>query len=1687
MKKIFALLISFTLTLGHLSFISSASYDDTNCLSLSRFTGDFVELVNNDNIMLSGEANKYYSFGNASNEDTDDKAENDDSALRLIVKSTQKLNELDSIGYVYGYNNLHIIQFDNKTSVEKAYDYYSQLSCVEYVEYDSILSEAVIDDGVVVESAADFPTSVQSNIFGYTSAKETSDGNPIDIAVIDSGVQYDHEFLMGRVIDSGFNSVDNSGTSYDDRGHGTHVAGIIVANTLSNVTVHSYKVLAANGEGSATQVALGIDAAVEDNVDIINLSMHMMGTNQTLYDAVLRAYNAGICVIVSAGNSSMDIGSTKVSPGSFDEVISVMSCSNARKISSFSNYGTPCDFAAPGENILSTYLNNTYKISSGTSMAAPFICAATAYLLAADNSLSPDDIVTKLGESIKWCTGTIRGKCVYPATGKNMTGKTTTPVFSVDACDFVGSMYLELSSEANADIFYSINEDDTYKEYTSPILLTETSTVSAFALVDGKNISASKSVKYSEIDASENEFVLDDNESLIAYNGSKTDVIVPSFIDGLRVLSVSESAFSGKIGISSVTFGNSLLIIGENSFVGCDNLTSVTAPKCTIIGASAFKNCDKLSNFSSSALENIGDEAFYGCGALSSFSNTQNILNIGIGSFENTGALKSLSFPKIISIGSAAFKNSSITSIGISNAQEIGDYAFYNCDGISSAVLTMATTIGKGAFENCDNLSTVSASSVIIIPEACFKNCTLLSSTSLNNAKIVSAYAFENCNKISSFDFNSIKTIKEYAFKNTTISTISANSLTEMEPYAFGGCLNLSTVTLNNLKSVDISSFSGASNILRFNFNNATELIVPEGGINAICPDVYSFVAPKLINLPDDIFNGCKDLTTITLTELKTVGKNAFKGTNFTEITFPQLTSADDGAFSDMVNLQTISLPRITSVTASMFENDIAIKTVNLGCSVYPEDFYIKDIFPNITKFSSDGIRRIHPRMFMDCEKLSAVYIDEVGSIGDEAFKNCALNEINLSVDSIDGVDVFDGNPLTNVVLSNLKEITCDFFGSAKNTIRKLISYDTISVESVDFRHFSHLEHFAMYKLTIVPTDFVSGIPTLKQVTFSGVKTVEAGAFADCTSLETVYLASAESIGADAFENCVALKTFSNNKIKKLDTSIFDDCSNLEDLELSGLEYFPELDDGTSFFATLKKLRRFETGSFEEIPANAFVGCEALASVYFGDVSSIGSHAFFNCSSLTSVYFDSIKTIGNYSFYNTSLVNYEFPDLQSIGEYAFYNTDIVEFDVYIKSIGKGAFAECKSLEYIYIHGLKSIPDYAFYNNTSLIDANFGYVSNIGKRAFKNCDQLSTIYLGSDVVIALADEAFYGCSNMKTNYTIKFSGIGSYALYGCKIPIRSEAPELIKISENAFEGYPMDLLILENVEEIYDVPEGADVLIGTDVTKGALPDDTTATIYSPKGSLVSQYCISNGVNYKEFNETNPIITNTGKTISAHGDKLTFDALGFNLEFDWYACNKEDMSDSVLMESGVKYYTPFTTNTLGTERDFKYYYCIATSTENGNVVEIRSNLVRNTYTFVYSLNNKNELWDDAETNVGYIYSQEKDIDDFYNNMYFEEGACEFVPSLVANDTQLYGTGASVNVCVDGEKRHAYTLILGGDINGDGYVDVLDCSIAASAASGKTSITDENQLLAAELYDGYSGVSVADYQAIVNKAVS
>ncbi|WP_047982206.1 S8 family peptidase [Ornithinibacillus contaminans] len=266
--------------------------------------------------------------------------------------------------------------------VEKVITALNNNPTIDYAEPNYILSAAWSPNDTY------FSPSYQYGLFNTDAdlAWDVAKGSASqEIAVLDTGVDYTHPDLDGKVI-RGYDFVQNDNTPLDQNGHGTHVAGIAAAETNNgtgiagmapNTKILAVRVLDASGNGSLADIADGITYAADSGAEVINLSLGCNCATQTLENAVNYAWNRGAVVVAAAGNDGV---STTFEPASYANVIAVGAVGSNNRKASFSNWGTWVDVMAPGVDIASTYPSNRYVYMSGTSMASPFVAGQAALL-----------------------------------------------------------------------------------------------------------------------------------------------------------------------------------------------------------------------------------------------------------------------------------------------------------------------------------------------------------------------------------------------------------------------------------------------------------------------------------------------------------------------------------------------------------------------------------------------------------------------------------------------------------------------------------------------------------------------------------------------------------------------------------------------------------------------------------------------------------------------------------------------------------------------------------------------------------------------------------------------------------------------------------------------------------------------------------------------------------------------------------------------------------------------------------------------------------------------------------------------------------------------------------------------------------------------------------------------------------
>lgn len=253
----------------------------------------------------------------------------------------------------------------------------------------------------------------------YLDHSQSKDMEAAIVAVIDSGSEIEHPgikpFLDQNPKESldeldndlngltddifGYDFVQDESRPQDKHGHGSHVSGIILAQSSKDeskqdeygIRLMSLRAIDQSGKSNSIDLSRAIEHAIRQKADVINCSWGGGRPTVALEQAFKKAQDSGAIIITSAGNDATDNDRYPVFPAAFDGVISVGAINQKGQLSDFSNWGTQSvDVLAPGEEIWSTYLDQSWAYMSGTSMAAPMVTHLAGLLVSTLKTKRPD-------------------------------------------------------------------------------------------------------------------------------------------------------------------------------------------------------------------------------------------------------------------------------------------------------------------------------------------------------------------------------------------------------------------------------------------------------------------------------------------------------------------------------------------------------------------------------------------------------------------------------------------------------------------------------------------------------------------------------------------------------------------------------------------------------------------------------------------------------------------------------------------------------------------------------------------------------------------------------------------------------------------------------------------------------------------------------------------------------------------------------------------------------------------------------------------------------------------------------------------------------------------------------------------------------------------------------------------------
>ena len=240
----------------------------------------------------------------------------------------------------------------------------------------------------------DQPRLPLSNSYAYANT-----GAGVNVFIFDTGIRISHSDFGGRA-KSAYTAISDGNGTNDCNGHGTHVAGTVGSSRFGvakGATLHAVRVLGCDGNGAYSGMIAALDWVAKNGARPAVGNMSLGGSlSGSLNTAIQNTVNAGVTMVLSAGNSTVD--ACTQSPAAAPAAITVAASTNLDRSAGFTNFGPCVDLYAPGQSIISTWITSdtAWYSLSGTSMAAPHVAGAAALYLASAPEAQPAQVTQAL-------------------------------------------------------------------------------------------------------------------------------------------------------------------------------------------------------------------------------------------------------------------------------------------------------------------------------------------------------------------------------------------------------------------------------------------------------------------------------------------------------------------------------------------------------------------------------------------------------------------------------------------------------------------------------------------------------------------------------------------------------------------------------------------------------------------------------------------------------------------------------------------------------------------------------------------------------------------------------------------------------------------------------------------------------------------------------------------------------------------------------------------------------------------------------------------------------------------------------------------------------------------------------------------------------------------------------------------
>ncbi|MBR3803077.1 MAG: leucine-rich repeat protein [Clostridia bacterium] len=1178
------------------------------------------------------------------------------------------------------------------------------------------------------------------------------------------------------------------------------------------------------------------------------------------------------------------------------------------------------------------------------------------------------------------------------------------------------------------------------------------------------------------------------NGTMVSYNASTAAYkntpwyISKSHIDLTieeGITAITPYAFYGCTGITSLTIPESVTSIGNYAFCGDTSLKDVTIPV---------------------SVKSIGEHAFYGCTSLENTYYTGDISDWCKISFVNAYSTP-MSYASSLYFGGEIATEVTLPAYVTS----IGDYAFYGCENITAVyyegtpIQWKNVTIGTGNDILHDVFKGGNSENPFLAAGQCGINLdwVLYASGELSIAGVGDMYNYSTSAYAPWYDYrDKIKTVTlpigmtsigSYAFYNCTAleKTAIPDRVLTLGDYAFSGCTGLKEL------SVPISAKISSSQSPYYNCKNIEKIIITKGdgtsydySVSSTEPYKYYGYTPWYISgcstviiadgvksIGDYMFYHCTELTNITIADsVEEIGKGAFYYCiGLTEMTLPVSAKIYNSSetFQNCINIKKITFTKgngtaqdyvASSYNSSStyyqytpwYNNQYATIVIDkdvtslgyytfYGCNNIKDVYFTGDIadWCKIT-FDDRYANPMHSgdNLYFNGELVTEITIPAtVTKIGSYAFYSCpylTAAYFNGTPEQWLSINVGTGNDaLFNILLFNDGNRSYYTPGTCGADIGWILYTDgelqITGTGTMDV--WTSVSNVPWYKYK----DKITSVKISE-----GVTSIGGYAFYKYPGITAINLPdSITRIGSYAFYGCTELTAITLSKnLKNVDRSAFSGCANLEIARcaITYDEWAKVLvaDDNEPLtnailLGTDSDRLYFAAGKINENITWYLYEDNELCIIGEGDMANYTSAAnapwYSRRDKINSVVIsDGITNVGAYTFMDTANL-----------------TSVILADSVAK-VEKNAFAQCENLNTVYIFGYDTaVANGAF---AGCYDANIYCHSGSSSHAYAKRNNLAYTLLDSDSAgFTVMNGMVTAYSGTATEIVIPagVTAIGSYAFKNIDTVVSVVLPDSVT---DIYTGAFADCDSLERII----IPESVTVIASTAF------DNTDVVFACVENSYAHAYATEHSITCEL---TNPI---RGVELTSHNEYVSING---SVQLSVILAPGNAQNKGVLWASTDENVATIDENGLVTAHKAGSVVITVTTLDGGyrdfcliRVVGITASFTASTVI-------------DAEN--GFIYGLDAGLDSIADYIDLTDNSCSLEYDTLGS---LVGTGSVTNIVRDGEIVDSFTVIIFGDVDGNGWYDANDAFLVRMIANSMIdkSVLNEAQQRAADCnHDG------------------